>query len=236
MKIAIVGAGGLGSYIGGRLMLSGHDVTFISQGKQLDALHASGLKIESHLGNAHIKRVRATDNCMAVGQVHLIILCVELCNSISTIEQISPMVAPHTTIFSIQNNIDHFHILDHLFNKYHTKSTPGTLAASLKTQYREGHLSILGGVTIIDAQLLTPNHVRGYHPRNSIFFGNLGSTLSSECLIIAELFKFCGLDCQLVPDIFTKMSAYKNAMVARPKGVHSQTFTVQTSLNVFEYL
>ena len=38
MKFLILGAGGIGSYFGARLIKSGHEVSFVARGKQLNAL------------------------------------------------------------------------------------------------------------------------------------------------------------------------------------------------------
>ena len=45
MKIAIMGAGGLGGFFGGKLAQAGHDVWFIARGQQLAALKTSGLRL-----------------------------------------------------------------------------------------------------------------------------------------------------------------------------------------------
>ena len=43
MRIAVIGAGGLGGFYGGLLARAGHDVTFIVRGATLDALADRGL-------------------------------------------------------------------------------------------------------------------------------------------------------------------------------------------------
>ena len=47
MRIAIVGAGGVGGYFGGRLAAAGSDVTFLARGAHLEAMRARGLRITS---------------------------------------------------------------------------------------------------------------------------------------------------------------------------------------------
>ena len=54
MKIAIMGAGGIGGYVGGRLAESGNEVCLIARGAHLDALVENGLRIESPYGNVHL--------------------------------------------------------------------------------------------------------------------------------------------------------------------------------------
>ena len=53
MRIAVMAAGGVGGYFGGRMAAAGHDVSFIARGAHLDALRRDGLRIESMLGDLH---------------------------------------------------------------------------------------------------------------------------------------------------------------------------------------
>lgn len=45
MKIAVVGAGSIGGYLGARLALAGEDVTFIARGANLQAINAQGFRL-----------------------------------------------------------------------------------------------------------------------------------------------------------------------------------------------
>ena len=48
MKVAIVGAGGVGGYFGGLLARAGHEVTYVARGPHLDAIRRNGgLRVES---------------------------------------------------------------------------------------------------------------------------------------------------------------------------------------------
>lgn len=60
MRIAVMGSGGLGGYFGARLAQGGADVHFIARGKHLEAMRASGLRIEGPQP-LHLPRVQATD-------------------------------------------------------------------------------------------------------------------------------------------------------------------------------
>ena len=62
MRIAVMAAGAVGGYYGGRMAAAGHDVTFIARGAHRDAIRRDGLKIESTLGDLHLKDVNVTDD------------------------------------------------------------------------------------------------------------------------------------------------------------------------------
>ena len=69
MKIAIMGAGGEGGYLGGRLAQAGRDVAFIARGEHLAALRRRGLQVHSPLGDFAIQPLLATDQPAEVGRV-----------------------------------------------------------------------------------------------------------------------------------------------------------------------
>ncbi len=62
MKIAVVGAGGVGGYFGGKISSSGYDVTFVARGEHLKAMREKGLKVNSILGDFSVSRAQATDD------------------------------------------------------------------------------------------------------------------------------------------------------------------------------
>ena len=65
MRIAVVGAGGVGGYFGARLAAAGHDVGFLVRGAQLAALRSNGIRIHSPRGDLHLENVRVSDDPVA---------------------------------------------------------------------------------------------------------------------------------------------------------------------------
>ena len=78
MKIAVMAAGAVGGYFGARLAAAGHDVTFIARGAHLDAIKRDGLKVESTLGDLHLKDAKVTDDPKTVGPVDVVLFAVKL--------------------------------------------------------------------------------------------------------------------------------------------------------------
>ncbi len=62
MRIAVVGAGGVGGYFGGKLAAAGEDVTFIARGATLEALRTRGLRVDSIGGGIIGQPVHAAEN------------------------------------------------------------------------------------------------------------------------------------------------------------------------------
>ncbi len=106
MKIAVMGAGGVGGYVGGRLAEAGEDVHFIARGRHLEALKASGLKIESPLGDAVLSDIHATDDPTEIGPVDLVLFTVKLADADAAAAALAPLVTPRTRIVTLQNGID----------------------------------------------------------------------------------------------------------------------------------
>ncbi len=45
MRVAIIGVGAIGGYVGIKLALAGEDVTFIARGANLEALRSRGIRL-----------------------------------------------------------------------------------------------------------------------------------------------------------------------------------------------
>ena len=106
MRIAIVGAGGVGGGFGAALAKAGADVTFIARGAHLAAMKRDGLKVQSARGDTHLVPTQATDSPAEIGVVDIALFCVKLWDVESAGEAIKPLVGPATAVIPLQNGID----------------------------------------------------------------------------------------------------------------------------------
>ncbi len=76
MRVAVMGAGGIGGYYGGMLARAGEEVTFIARGAQLEAMRDRGLTVKTtHVGDFTLP-VQATSDPGEIGPVDLVLfLC-----------------------------------------------------------------------------------------------------------------------------------------------------------------
>lgn len=106
MRVAVMAAGAVGGYFGGRLAAVGHDVAFIARGAHRDAIRRDGLKIESALADIHLKDVNVTDDPKQVGPVDVVLFAVKLWDTETAGEQTRPLVGSNTRVITLQNGVD----------------------------------------------------------------------------------------------------------------------------------
>ncbi|TMI22391.1 MAG: 2-dehydropantoate 2-reductase, partial [Betaproteobacteria bacterium] len=105
MRIAILGAGGVGGYFGARLQQAGHSVAFIARGRHLQALQRNGLALKSPLGDAQLK-VKAVEKPADAGAVDVVVFAVKLWDTESAAEQLRPIVGSNTFVIPFQNGVE----------------------------------------------------------------------------------------------------------------------------------
>lgn len=106
MRVAVMAAGALGAYFGGRLAESGHEVHFIARGAHKEAIERNGLNVESSVGNIHIEAAKVTDDPKKVGVVDVVLFAVKLWDTEKSGELSKPFVNKDTRVLSMLNGID----------------------------------------------------------------------------------------------------------------------------------
>jgi 2-dehydropantoate 2-reductase len=178
MRIAVMGAGGLGGYFGARLCLGGADVHFIARGSHLRALREEGLRIEGP-EPLHVPQVAATDDAGSVGPVDLVMFCVKLWDTDAALAQIRPLVAPHTAIVSFQNGV--------------------TKDRALQAAY--GTAAVMGGVGYVATTIDRPGVIRQTGPMQRLVFGEFDGARSARAQAFLEACLAGGVKAELSEDI-----------------------------------
>lgn len=106
MKVAVMGAGAIGGYLGARLAQAGADVSLVARGAHLDAIRRNGLTIDSPLGSVDGLNLAATDDPKEIGEVDLVLFTVKLWDTGDAAQAIKPLVGPETKVITVQNGID----------------------------------------------------------------------------------------------------------------------------------
>ena len=183
MRIAVIGAGGVGGGFGAALAKAGADVTFIARGAHLAAMKSTGLRIEGGRGETHLVPTQATDDPKAVGPVDYVLFCVKLWDVESAGEHIKPLVGPNTAVIPLQNGID----------------APERLLPILGPQ------AVMGGVAQISASIVEPGVVRQVGTFMRLLFGELDGSPSQRGEELYAMCKRAGFDATLSDQIVTEL-------------------------------
>jgi 2-dehydropantoate 2-reductase len=182
MNIAVIGAGAVGGYFGGRLAAAGHRVTFIARGATLDALRTQGLHITSPLrGDAHIP-VRATDRPDEVGPVDVVLSTVKLYDLEASAPAMRPLIGPATVVVPLQNGVDARAMLAPLLGADH----------------------VAAGIAYIVAVADRPGHIT-HITADRLVFGEADGSMSARLQAFAEAGQQAGFVTELTPDIETEL-------------------------------
>lgn len=108
MRIAVIGAGGIGGYFGGRLAAAGHEVALIARGEHLAALRGDGLAVDSPNGDLALpaSAFTATDDTGEVGPVDVVLLCVKTWQFDDVLTTLPPLMGPDTAVMTLQNGVE----------------------------------------------------------------------------------------------------------------------------------
>ena len=103
MRIAILGAGALGCFIGGSLARAGQDVTLVETDEAIvRAVAEQGVKVAGLVGRARTVRVPITNAPAAIGQVDLVVVCVRYWQTEAAIGAALPIIGPDTAVLTFQ--------------------------------------------------------------------------------------------------------------------------------------
>lgn len=200
MRIAVVGAGGVGGYFGGRLAQAGMDTTFIVRGATLDALQRNGLTVESVLGDFQLPDVRATDDPSTVGPVDAILTTVKAWQLPEAAAGLGPLIGEETIIVPLENGIDAPEVLTRLFGARH----------------------VAGGLCAIVSFIVSPGHVRHAAFEPIVMFGELDNRRTPRVERLREAFERAGVNAEVPQDI-TRSMWTKFLFIAPMSGIGALT-------------
>lgn len=179
MRIAIVGAGGIGCIYGAALAKAGADIVFIARGAHLAAMRQNGLRIEGDRGETVLAKVQATDDPASVGVVDYAIFCVKLWDVESAGAAIKPLVGPHTAVIPQQNGVD-----------AHERLIPIL-----------GREAVLGGTAWVTGSIVAPGVVRQTGTYQRLIYGELDGSMSARGRALAEACAAGGFNGEFEPDV-----------------------------------
>ena len=112
MKICIYGAGAIGGYLGVQLAQAGINVSLVARGAHLAAMKANGLKLITADGE-RVVHPRCTDNPAELGVQDFIIITLKAHSITGVLEQMKPLLGPHTRIVTAVNGVPYWYFYKH---------------------------------------------------------------------------------------------------------------------------
>ncbi len=178
MRIAVVGAGGVGGYFGGRLAAAGVDVAFVARGPHLNAIQERGLRVDSVKGDFTVS-VTAYEDPADIGPCEFVLYCVKSYDTDSAAMGLRPLIGPNTAVVSLQNGIDN----------------EARLAAIIGAEH------VVGGAAFIFASIVEPGVVAHTGGPARLVFGELDGSRTPR---IEQLLAACrrgGVDADVPADV-----------------------------------
>src|SRR5580704_11002839 len=183
MKTVILGAGAMGSVIGGLLAQAGNDVVLVDVSKEIvDAIEKDGLIIEDKTGKKSIVNLKATNDPHQVGVADLIVVFVKCYHTETAVRQAAPMLGPNTIVLSLQNGWGNAAVISKL----------------------TGPERLLVGVSYHSAVLLAPGHVL-HAGQGPTYLGELDGTISTRVTAVTKLFGTAGIAIKPSTNVLTEI-------------------------------
>ena len=159
MKIAVVGAGAIGGYLGAKLSLAGEDVTFIARNKNLAAINAHGFRLILEDGSEqHATKVRAVQAMAAAGPQDVVLLTLKAHQVKDVLPDLRALFGPETMVVTMINGLPwwYFHKLAGPYEGRRLESVDpgGVIAAHIEPE------RVIGSVVYPAAELIAPGVVK----------------------------------------------------------------------------
>ena len=159
MKIAVVGAGAIGGYLGAKLALAGEEVTFIARNRNLAAINAGGFRLINEDGTEqHASTVRAVQRMAEAGPQDVVLLTVKAHQVVDLLPELRDLFGPQTAVVSMINGVPwwYFHKLAGPYEGRQLESVDpgGRIAQAIEPE------RVIGSVVYPAAELVAPGVVK----------------------------------------------------------------------------
>ena len=199
MKIAIVGAGAIGGYVGVKLALAGEDVTFMVRGPNLAAIQANGMALHMHDGETLVaKNVKASNDYVATGPQDIVILALKAHQVEAVALDVRKLFGPETVVVTMQNGVPYWYFHKHggalQGSQVNSVDPTGIVLKNIPPE------RVIGCVVYPASELLKPGIVR--HIEGDRFpVGELDGSTSERVTRVSECFIKAGFKSPVLDNI-----------------------------------
>jgi 2-dehydropantoate 2-reductase len=182
LKILVLGAGGIGGFLGARLVQAGGDVTFLVRENRKRQLAAQGLRLESPFGNASLQVQAKLQSEIGAGY-DLVLLTCKAYDLDSAIEAIRPAMSGRTAVLPLLNGFAHVERLNALFGKQ----------------------NVVPGTARIQATVTPEGVVRQLNDWQTFTFGEQDGASSERVAALKALLDKAGVEAKISPNIVREL-------------------------------
>lgn len=195
MKLAVVGAGAIGAYVGAAVARGGADVTLIARGAHLRALQANGVRVTSPRGDFEA-RPAATDDLAAIADADVVFIGLKAYSLPELAPQIGSHLRPDAAVIAAQNGIPWWYF----------QAEGGPLDGAVVESVDPGGIvsrsippeAVVGCVVYCATELAAPGVIR--HIEGTRFsIGEPDGSESERCRAISQAFQAGGLKAPIDP-------------------------------------
>ena len=110
-RIAVVGTGGVGGFLGGLLARfyehsDEAEIYFVSRGQALRNIRERGLLVDAQEGRFTARPKAATDSPAEIGEMDYVLYCTKSYDVEGAVGQLLPCIGPHTVVLPFMNGVD----------------------------------------------------------------------------------------------------------------------------------
>lgn len=202
MKVAVIGAGAIGGYVGGMLARSGVEVSLLARGAHLQAMQSRGLRVQGPPSDLDADGLdftvhpKTSDDPAALGRQDVLIVSVKGPALPDLAPRLAPMLGPDTVIVPAMNGIPYWYFHAH----------PGPFAGRQLASVDPGGViwkalppeRVLGCVVWLPASVPQPGLVRAIEPA-MLELGEPDGTQSARSASIAQMLTAAGIQAPVRP-------------------------------------
>jgi 2-dehydropantoate 2-reductase len=203
MKVAIIGAGAIGGFVGAQLAHAGEDVTFIARGATLEALKTRGIRVIMKDGSEKaVPRVKATSDYAAAGPQDIVVLALKAHQVEAVAADVPKLFGPDTVVVPMQNGIPFWYFHKHggalAGSPVRTVDPTGSIRENIPCE------RVIGCVVYPATELLAAGVIKQIEG-NRFPVGDLDGTESERVKRVSECFSRGGLQSPVLTDIRAEM-------------------------------
>ncbi|MFT3955164.1 MAG: 2-dehydropantoate 2-reductase [Piscinibacter sp.] len=203
MKIAVVGAGAIGGYLGAKLARSGEDVTFIARNRNLEAINARGFRLILEDGTEeHAPTARAVQHMAEAGPQDAVLLTLKAHQVKDVLPGLRELFGPQTMVVTMINGIPwwYFHKLG---GDYEGRRLDSVDPGGLIDQHIE-HERIIGSIVYPASELVEPGVVKVIEG-NRFTLGELDGQRSERIDALSQVMMRAGFKAPVSRDIRSEL-------------------------------